>query len=154
MYGPRLLWGCMMPINMLLTLIATLCVLHAIFPHGRPIIPRPNSIQGESSSLNMTPTDAFMELCHDAHTLIPTHECEDSVCVAMSKQLLICHGIPPWVLLSHLGLHGLCWEHSISKVTPIWCHPGFAYVDLTDVQQFLSQQAIGAYLRHLQCFLR
>ena len=144
---------CMMPISVLLTLITSLCVFYAIFPHGRLIIPHPNSLQGESSSLDMTPIDAFMELCHDVRTLILAHVGEDGVCVAMSKQLSIYQGIPAWVLFNYLSLHRLYWEHSISKVTPIRCYLGFAYVDLTGIQQFLSRQAIDSHLGHLQRFL-
>ena len=79
---------------MLLTLIASLCVLQTIFPHGRPKIPRSNSLQGENSSPDMTLLDAFMKLYHDACTLVLVLTGEDKVCVAMSKQLPIYHDIP------------------------------------------------------------
>ena len=104
-----------------------------IFPHGRPIVHRPNCLQGESSSPNMTCTNAFMELCHDARTLIHGYAGEDRMSVRMSEQFSIYQGIPAWVLLNHLSLYRFCWEHPISKVMLIWCHLGFAHVELTNV---------------------
>jgi len=83
-----------MIISVLLTLITSLCMLRAVFPHGRPIVPRPNNIQGESSSPDMTSADAFMELYHDARTLIPTYTGEDRMSLAMSEQFSIYQGIP------------------------------------------------------------
>ena len=80
--------------QLLLTMLASLCILQEVFPHGWPVVPRSNDLQGECSPPNMTSTDAFMELCHDARTLIPAYAGEDRMSVAMSEQFSIYQGIP------------------------------------------------------------
>jgi len=47
----------------------------------------------------MTSTNAFMELCHDASTLIPTYTSEDEMGITMTKNLSIYKGVP-----SHIPL--------------------------------------------------
>ena len=137
MYQSQLLWGCMMPIRVFLTLLAPLCIPHAVLPHGRPVVPNSNDLQRESSPPDVAPTNSFMKLCHDTGTLIPTYTGEDRMGVAMSEQLSIHQGIPPRVPLNHLCICALCQEHTISKVTLVWCHPSFFCVDLPYIQRFL-----------------
>ena len=118
-----------MPTSMLLTLLASLFIPHAVLPHSWPIIPSSNGLKGESSPCNMASTNAFMELCYDTGTLIPTDTGEDRMSVAMTEQLSIDQGIPSLVPLDRFGLYGLYREHTINKVALIWHHPGLHYVD-------------------------
>jgi len=78
----------------------------------------------------MTPTNAFMELCHDTGTLIPTYIGEDRMCVAMSEQLSIHQGIPSCIPLDHPRLCGLYREHTITEVTLVWHHSGLYHDEL------------------------
>ena len=66
-----------MPIRMLLTLLASLCILQTILLNSQPIIPSSDDLQRESPSSDVTPANAFMELPHDAGTLMPTYTSED-----------------------------------------------------------------------------
>jgi len=143
----------MMPVSMRLTLLASLCIPHAVLPHSRPIVPCANDLQGERSPSNMASTNAFMEICHDTDTLISTYTGEDGMSVAMTEQLSINQGISFCVSLDRLRFYRFCQKHPISKVTLVWCHLGLHYANLQDVQRFFSQQAINTYLGHLQCFM-
>jgi len=91
-----------MPVSMLLTLLASMCILHAVFPHSRPIVPCADNLKGERSPSNVASTNAIIELCHDTGTLISTYIGEDGMSVAMTKQLSINQGISSCVSLDHL----------------------------------------------------
>ena len=86
---PQLLNWCAMPINMLLTLLTTLCILHAILLHDWPIIPSSDDRQRESSSSNVATTNALMELDQYAGTLISIYACEDWMGITMKKEVPI-----------------------------------------------------------------
>ena len=125
MYWSQLLGGCVMPINMLLTLFASLCIPHAVLPHSWSIVPSSNDLQGESSPFDVASTNVFMELFQDTGALIPTHTSGDRMSVATVHQ-----GIPSCVPLDRLCLCGLCQEHTINKVALVWHNPGLHYIDL------------------------
>jgi len=61
-------------INVLLRLFVALGILHTILLHVRLVIPNLYDLQQESSAPDMATTNAFMELGHDAGTLISTYE--------------------------------------------------------------------------------
>jgi len=111
---PQLLRWCVVSISMHMTLLALLCMPHTILLHGRLIIPNSDDLQQDGSSSDMTPTNVFMELPHDAGILIPTYASEDGVGITMTKQISIYKDILPHIPLNCLCLYRFCREQTIS----------------------------------------
>ena len=63
-----------MPINMLLTLLASLA-------NSWPIVPISNDLQRKSSPSDVASTNAFMKVCHNAGTLIPIYTGDNNMSV-------------------------------------------------------------------------
>ena len=62
-----------MAIGVLLTLLATLCILLAVLPHCRPVVTCTEGSCGQSSTPNVTSAYPFMELGHDSCTFLSVH---------------------------------------------------------------------------------
>jgi len=100
---------------------------YAILLHSRPIIPISDDLQRESSSSDITPANAFMEILHDAGTLIPTHTSEHWMGITMAEQLAIYKGYFLAFLLiifipdpigHHVGERPFCVQHFVGEANP------------------------------------
>ena len=92
-----------MSVNMLLALLAPLCILCAVFPHGWPIISCTNSLRFESWATDVAPAYPFLEFCHDARALLTTYTYHDRVSEPMSEQLSIDQGVLAQIFLAFVG---------------------------------------------------
>jgi len=103
-----------MPISMLMTLLASLRIPHAVLPHCWPIVSSSDDLQRESSHFDVASTNAFIELCHDTSTLVPTYAGEDRMSIAMAEQLSINQRVSSCVPPDCLCLYRICWEYTIN----------------------------------------
>jgi len=68
--------------------LTSLCMLHAILLHSRPIIPSSDDLQQKSSSSDMASTNTFVKLLHDTGALISTYASDDWVGITMIEYLV------------------------------------------------------------------
>jgi len=104
--GPQLFGWRVAPISVLLTLLAALGILQTIILHGRPVIPRSDDLQQESLSFDMATANVFVELDHDAGTLISIYTSDNWMGIAVTKKFAIYQGIPLRILLTILASVG------------------------------------------------
>ena len=82
-----------MPVNMLLTLLAPLCIPHVVFLHSWPVISCANSLRRESLATDVTPAYPFVKFCHNARALLTMYTYQGRVNIPVSEQISIDQGV-------------------------------------------------------------
>jgi len=74
-------------------LLALLCIPHAVFPHGWPVISCANSLRRESSATDVTSAYPFVNFRHNARALLTTYTYQGGVSEPISEQIPVDQGV-------------------------------------------------------------
>ena len=142
-----------MPIGVLLTLLATLCIHLAVLPHRWPVVTCTEDSCGQSSTPDVTSTYPFMELGHNSCTFFSVHTFQEWVREPKPIQLAINHCELAGVLLYLPSLHRIQREKNVCQASLVLCYPRVWLMCSADLRHVHPLPSTCSYSRRSQGLL-